>query len=155
MNCCVVMRHPTIRPLPTASEAGPMVNQIRALARVVEHSSPSEVTTDPADCFLFAIAAAEQADYLVTGDRGGAEDGVLARGTLRLLVPRQRCPSRQADPRECSAAIRSIDAKAWKRLSSIRPRAPFTVFDSSTADGRLKREIVHGRLAPLHHLHDG
>jgi hypothetical protein len=39
-----------------------------------------------------------------------------------------------------------FDAKAWKRLS-IRHHARFTVFDSSTAFGRLKCEIVHGRLA--------
>jgi putative PIN family toxin of toxin-antitoxin system len=80
-----VTRYSTIRPLITASEAGRMVNQIRALARVVEYSRPPRVSPDPADDFLFAIAASGQADYLVTGDRGGVL-AVRKHGRTRVVT---------------------------------------------------------------------
>lgn len=66
-----VTRYPTIRPLITVSEAGRVINQIRALATLVERSRRSKVSPDPADDFLFAIAESASAAYLVTGDKSG------------------------------------------------------------------------------------
>lgn len=48
-----------------------MVNQIRALATSIERAPLPGVSSDPADDFLFAIAGAGRADYLVTGDKRG------------------------------------------------------------------------------------
>jgi putative PIN family toxin of toxin-antitoxin system len=51
--------------------AGRLVNQIRALAAMVTSLPRVERSPDPADDFLLALAEAGEADYLVTGDKGG------------------------------------------------------------------------------------
>lgn len=83
-----VTRYPTIRPLITHSEAGRMVNQIRALATVVRTGRRRAVSADPADDFLFAIAEAGAADYIVTGDKSGVLD-VGRHGKTRTVSARQ------------------------------------------------------------------
>ena len=83
-----VTRYPTIRPLITGSEAGRMINQIRALATVVTPGSRRAVSTDPADDFLFAIAASADADYIVTGDKSGVLE-IGKHGRTRILTVRQ------------------------------------------------------------------
>jgi putative PIN family toxin of toxin-antitoxin system len=80
-----VTRYPTIRPLITVSEAGRMINQIRALATVVERSRAPEIAPDPADDFLFAIAESADADHIVTGDKSGVLK-VRKRGRTRVLT---------------------------------------------------------------------
>lgn len=83
-----VTRYPTIRRLITTSEAGRMINQIRALAILVGHPSAPPVSPDPADDFLFAIAAAADADYIVTGDKSGVLR-VRRHGRSRVLTVAQ------------------------------------------------------------------
>jgi putative PIN family toxin of toxin-antitoxin system len=83
-----VTRYPTVRPLITVSEAGRMVNQIRALATLVEPSCAPKVSSDPADDFLFAIAESAQADYIVTGDKTGVLK-VRRYGDTRVLTVAQ------------------------------------------------------------------
>jgi len=60
-----VTRYPTIRRIITRSEAGHMLNQIRALAITVTPRRRPAISTDSADDdFLFAIAEAGDADYI-------------------------------------------------------------------------------------------
>lgn len=51
------------------AEAGRMVNDIRRLATIVENLPTVEVSPDPYDNFLLAMAQAAQANLLVTGDK--------------------------------------------------------------------------------------
>ncbi|MBP9806478.1 MAG: PIN domain nuclease [Candidatus Accumulibacter sp.] len=54
-----------IRPM----EAGQMVNDLRNLAVMLERLPIVEVSPDPYDNYLLAMAASGDADYLVTGDK--------------------------------------------------------------------------------------
>jgi putative PIN family toxin of toxin-antitoxin system len=83
-----VTRYPTIRALITGSEAGRMINQIRALATVATPRRRRAVSIDPADDFLFAIAASADADYIVTGDKSGVLE-VGKHGRTRTVTARQ------------------------------------------------------------------
>lgn len=67
-----VTRYDTVKQFITASEAGTLINEIRALAVVIEKlPKVDDISSDPADNFLFATAQAGAADYLVTGDKSG------------------------------------------------------------------------------------
>jgi uncharacterized protein len=46
-----------------------MVNAIRSLATVLDKLPATDVSRDPGDDYLFAMAQASEADYLVTGDK--------------------------------------------------------------------------------------
>jgi predicted nucleic acid-binding protein len=50
-------------------EAGRIVNDLRNLAVMLERLPVVEVSPDPYDNYLLAMAAAGAADYLVTGDK--------------------------------------------------------------------------------------
>lgn len=54
-----------IRPM----EAGRMVNDLRNLAVQLEQLPIMEISPDPYDNYLLAMATAGDADYLVTGDK--------------------------------------------------------------------------------------
>lgn len=55
-----------------ASDAGQMVNTLRALAELVAPLPVADARSpDPNDDFLLALAQAGEADYLATGDRSG------------------------------------------------------------------------------------
>jgi uncharacterized protein len=64
-----VTRRPRIRALIRPSEAGRLVNQIRAIAAPVTNLPATRRSADPADDFLLAMSKAGHADYLVTGDK--------------------------------------------------------------------------------------
>jgi hypothetical protein len=64
-----VTRRPRIRALIRPSEAGRLINQIRALAEPVTDLPATRRSEDPADDFLLAMCEAGLADYLVTGDK--------------------------------------------------------------------------------------
>jgi hypothetical protein len=51
--------------------AGRMVNDLRRLATLVDDLPDVEVSADPYDNFLLAMAQVAQADLLVTGDKRG------------------------------------------------------------------------------------
>lgn len=85
-----VSRYPRVQQYIRVSEAGTMLNELRELAVYIEVNENVDVSPDPADNFLFALAQASQADYMVTGDK----EDVLALGrygktqivTLRKLI---------------------------------------------------------------------
>ena len=62
-------RYPRVRRFIKPAEAGRLVNQVRALATVLRKLPSVTVSPDPTDDFLFAMAEASQADYLITGDK--------------------------------------------------------------------------------------
>lgn len=64
-----VTRYPAIRSRIHPAQAGRMLNAIRSLAINIENPPPQSVSRDPHDDFLFAMAQAGEADYLVTGDK--------------------------------------------------------------------------------------
>ena len=71
-----VTRYPRVQHYIRPSEAGTMLNELRKLAVYIEVNEKVDVSPDPADNFLVAMAQASQADYLVTGDK----EDVLALG---------------------------------------------------------------------------
>jgi uncharacterized protein len=85
-----VTRYPKVQRYISSAEAGTMLNELRELALYYVVNEQVEVSPNPADNYLFALAQASEADYLVTGDK----DDVLAIGkygktqivTLRKLM---------------------------------------------------------------------
>jgi len=67
--------------------AGRMVNDLRRLATVVDNLPLVNVSPDPYDNFLLAMAEAGQADVLVTGDKRGLLALTRHHGT-RILTAR-------------------------------------------------------------------
>jgi hypothetical protein len=63
-----VTRYPRLERFLSPAAAGTMVNEVRALAELVGPLPRVEVSADPADNFLLAMAQAAKADYLVSGD---------------------------------------------------------------------------------------
>lgn len=55
----------------TQSDAGTLVNTVRTLAFMVERLPAVNLSPDPHDDFLLAIAQAGKAHYLVSGDKSG------------------------------------------------------------------------------------
>lgn len=66
-----VSRRDDLKKRITPSEAGRMVNRIRALAVMYDPLPKVERSSDPDDDWLLALAEASGADYLVTGDKSG------------------------------------------------------------------------------------
>ncbi|MEF8714989.1 MAG: putative toxin-antitoxin system toxin component, PIN family [Accumulibacter sp.] len=69
------------------AEAGRLVNNLRHLATVIDHLSTVDVSPDPYDNFLLAMAQAGQADFLVTGDKRDLLSFSSHQGT-RILTAR-------------------------------------------------------------------
>ena len=65
-----VLARPFFRERIKRSEAGGMVNSIRRLALMWSLLPAPEVSDDPDDDYLLALAQMSGADYLVTGDKG-------------------------------------------------------------------------------------
>lgn len=64
-----VTRYPAIRSRIHPAQAGRMLNAIRSLAVNIESPPIQSISRDPHDDYLFAMAHAGEADYLVTGDK--------------------------------------------------------------------------------------
>lgn len=64
-----VTRYPKIRARLAPALAGRLVNQLRDLAIVVEKLPKVDLSPDPDDNYLLALAEAGQAQLLVTGDK--------------------------------------------------------------------------------------
>ncbi len=64
-----VTRRDNIRARLKPAEAGRLINQIKAIAEMVDHLPPVERSRDPRDDFLLALSEAGKADLLVTGDK--------------------------------------------------------------------------------------
>ena len=66
-----VTREASLRKRVKQTEAGTLVNELRALAFIPKRLPAVERSRDPHDNFLLALAEAGSADYLVTGDKSG------------------------------------------------------------------------------------
>ncbi len=64
-----VTRYPKIRERLAPALAGRLVNDLRTLAVVVDKLPTVDVSRDPDDNYLLAIAMAGSADFLLTGDK--------------------------------------------------------------------------------------
>ena len=64
-----VTRYPRIRAYVDSATAGSLVNDLRHFAKVVTDLPRVDVSADPGDNFLLAMAEAGRADYLVTADK--------------------------------------------------------------------------------------
>lgn len=64
-----VTRYPKIRERLTPAVAGRLVNDLRVLAVTLDALPAVDVSPDPDDNYLLAIAMAGSADFLVTGDK--------------------------------------------------------------------------------------
>ena len=88
-----VTRYPKIQQYVRPAEAGTILNVLRELAVCIEVNEKVDVSPDPADNFLFALAQASQADYLVMGDKAdvlaigryGKTQVVTARQLVEIL----------------------------------------------------------------------
>lgn len=69
-----VTRDPELRKRVKPTEAGTLVNELRALALIPERLPRIERSRDTHDDFLLGLAEAASADYLVTGDKSGLLD---------------------------------------------------------------------------------
>lgn len=66
-----VTRHPKVRPYIEPAIAGGLVNDLKHFAERLTRLPIVEISNDPADNFLLAMAEAGGADYLATGDKRG------------------------------------------------------------------------------------
>jgi uncharacterized protein len=85
-----VARYPQIQQLLKPSEIGWLVNRLRDRAIIIERLPKVNVSPDPADNFLFALAQAGKAAYLVSGDKSGVlamrQHGACQAVTAKQLV---------------------------------------------------------------------
>ena len=83
-----VSRYSKLRRFLKPAEAGNLVNGLRHQATILKTLPTMELSPDPDDNPVLAMAEASQAQYLVTGDK----KDVLALGTIggtRIVSPRQ------------------------------------------------------------------
>ncbi len=66
-----VARYPHVRKLIHSSEIGWLINRLRDRATLLIDLPILDISPDPADNFLFAMAEAGAATHLVTGDKSG------------------------------------------------------------------------------------
>ena len=83
-----VTRQVKLRPYISAAHAGALMNELRRLAVRIRKLPRVEISRDPGDDYLLALAQAALADYLVTGDK----TGLLAlgrHGKTRIVTARR------------------------------------------------------------------
>jgi len=83
-----VTRYPAIRSRIHPAQAGRLVNAMRSLSVLLERLRPASVSRDPHDDYLFAMAQAGEADYLVTGDKAGVL-AVRRHGKTKIVTARK------------------------------------------------------------------
>ena len=79
-------RYPQVRRYFAPAEIGWLVNRIRERARFVKQLPRIDAATDPGDNYLLAMAAAGDAEYLVTGDKSDLLALGQHRGTQLVTV---------------------------------------------------------------------
>ena len=83
-----VTRYPAIRSRIHPAQAGRLVNAMRSLSVLLERLPPVSVSRDHHDDYLFAMAQAGEADYLVTGDKAGVL-AVRRHGKTKIVTARK------------------------------------------------------------------
>ena len=81
-----VTRYPKIRARLAPALAGRLVNDLRGLAVMVEVLPQVDVSPDPDDNYLLALAAAGAADFMVTGDKRDLLGLGIYQGTRIITV---------------------------------------------------------------------
>lgn len=81
-----VTRYPKIRERLAPAVAGRLVNDLRALAIMFDKLPIVEVSVDPDDNYLLALAAAGSADFLVTGDKRDLLGIAVYKGTKIITL---------------------------------------------------------------------
>lgn len=92
-----VTRYPKIRERLASALAGRLINELRSIAIVVESLPQVTVCTDPHDNYVLAMAAAEDADFLVAGDKRdllsmGHYEGIRIVSVRDFLAMNKRLP---------------------------------------------------------------
>ena len=82
-----VTRYPKVRERLNPAVAGRLVNDLRALAVMLDTLPVVEASPDPDDNYLLAMAVAGSADFLVTGDKRDLLDLETHAGT-RIISAR-------------------------------------------------------------------
>ena len=83
-----VTRYPRLERFLNQATAGTMVNEVRALAALTGPLPRIDISPDPADNFLLAMAVAGKADFLVTGDAMHLLS-LERHGNTRIVTPRE------------------------------------------------------------------
>lgn len=83
-----VTRYPAIRSRIHPAQAGRMLNAIRSLAVNIENPPTQSISRDPHDDYLFALAQAGAADYLVTGDKADVL-ALMRHGRTQIVTVRK------------------------------------------------------------------
>ena len=83
-----VARYPQIQQLLRPAEVGWLINRLRDRALVMKGLPKVDVSSDPADNFLFALAQAGDAAYLVSGDKSGVL-AIARHGACQVFTARQ------------------------------------------------------------------
>ncbi|MBL8470383.1 MAG: putative toxin-antitoxin system toxin component, PIN family [Rhodocyclaceae bacterium] len=88
-----VSRYPKLKAVLPAHRIGTMVNNMqRAIVLEALPPLPQHITAaDPNDAFLFALALASAADFLVTGDRRAGLLQCGGVGRTRIVTPAAFC----------------------------------------------------------------
>ena len=81
-----VTRYPKIRQRLSPALAGRLINEIRDLATMVTNPTAVNVSADPYDNFLLAMASCGAADFLLTGDKRDLLGLKLFEGTKIITV---------------------------------------------------------------------
>jgi putative PIN family toxin of toxin-antitoxin system len=79
-------RYPKIRERLAPAVAGRLINDLRAFAVTLDKLSEVEVSADPDNDYLLALAAAGAADFLVTGDKRDLLGLAVYEGTKIITV---------------------------------------------------------------------
>jgi uncharacterized protein len=85
-----VARQPSLRAQIPAARVGRLINDMRELALFVKPLPAVDLSPDPADNFLLAIAQGGKADYLVSGDRRGVLS-LKQHGNTQIVDARAFC----------------------------------------------------------------
>lgn len=81
-----VTRYPKIRERLAPALAGRLVNEVRALSDMIDNLPIVDVSPDPWDDYLLALAQKGHADFLVTGDKNDLLSLTRHAGTAIVTV---------------------------------------------------------------------
>ncbi len=81
-----VTRYPKIRERLAPAVAGRLVNDVRSLAIMLDKLPIVDVSSDPDDNYLLALAAEGAADFLITGDKRHLLGIAVYEGTKIITV---------------------------------------------------------------------